>query len=206
MPTTRKQKKARKSRGVEMSPDIENLDMMLGGSHLEREESEDDNSSRRSNSPNLITHENNEENHYTNSREKRSSNSAENGHNSAGTDSSADFDRLSGELNLRISREMDDMINNVSAQIQRAINNAISSPVLTQIQNALQAGPGPLTQKDGTSRLRDRNDNPNTIRVRKLGAVLEVSQSVSVYVTKIQITLTTLGEIWRLPLWPSKHH
>ena len=36
MPTTRKQKKTRKSRGVEMSPDIENLDMMLGGSHLER--------------------------------------------------------------------------------------------------------------------------------------------------------------------------
>ena len=30
MPTTRKQKKARKSRGLEMLSDIENLDIMLG--------------------------------------------------------------------------------------------------------------------------------------------------------------------------------
>ena len=41
---------------------------------------------------------------------------------------------------------MDEMMNNVSAQIQRAINDAISSQVLQQIQNALKAGSGPLTQ------------------------------------------------------------
>ena len=103
MPTTRKQRKARKSRGVEMLTDIENLDFMVGGNHLEREESEYDNSSRISISPNLNTHENDEENHYPNSRENRSGNSAEYGHNSAGTDSSAEFNKLSGELNLRIS-------------------------------------------------------------------------------------------------------
>ena len=41
MPTTRKQKKARKSRGLEMLSDNENLDVMLGGnfSDVEREES-----------------------------------------------------------------------------------------------------------------------------------------------------------------------
>ena len=72
-----------------MLSDIESIDVMLGGNHLEREESEYDNSSRRSNSPNLNTHENDEENHYPNSRENRSNNSAEYGHNSAGTDSSA---------------------------------------------------------------------------------------------------------------------
>ena len=44
MPTTRKQKKARKSRGAEVLSDIENLDTMLGGSNLEREESEISNS------------------------------------------------------------------------------------------------------------------------------------------------------------------
>ena len=34
MPTTRKQKKARKSRGLEMLSDIENLDIMLGENHF----------------------------------------------------------------------------------------------------------------------------------------------------------------------------
>ena len=133
MPTTRKEKKARKSRGAEMSSDIEDLDIMLGGSHLEREENEHDVSSRRSNSPNI-----NEGNLHFNSKENRSNNSAESGHYSAGTDSSAEFNRLSGELNLRISREMDEMMNNVSAHIQRAINDSISSEVLPQIQNVLK--------------------------------------------------------------------
>ena len=35
MPTIRKQKKARKSRGLEMFSDIENLDIMLGGNHFD---------------------------------------------------------------------------------------------------------------------------------------------------------------------------
>ena len=35
---------------------------------------------------------------------------------------------------------MDDMLNNVSSQIQRAINEAINSQVLPQIQNAMMAG------------------------------------------------------------------
>ena len=80
----------------------------------------------------------------------RSSNSATYGHNSAGTDSSAEFNRLSGELSLRISREIDEVMNSVSAQIhqiQRAINDAISNQVLPQIQNALRGGSGPVTQK-----------------------------------------------------------
>ena len=38
MPTTRKQKKARKSRGLEMLSDIENLDIMLGENHFDRNE------------------------------------------------------------------------------------------------------------------------------------------------------------------------
>ena len=47
MPTTRKQKKARKSREAEMLSNIENLDIMLSGNHLEREESENSNFGRR---------------------------------------------------------------------------------------------------------------------------------------------------------------
>ena len=53
MPTTRKQKKARKSRGLEMLSDIENIDIMLGGNHFsarEREGSLNSNLLRRSRS------------------------------------------------------------------------------------------------------------------------------------------------------------
>ena len=65
---------------------------------------------------------------FSNTRENRSSNSATYGHNSPGTDSSAEFNRLSGEPNLRISREMDEVMNSVSVQNQRAKNDAISKP------------------------------------------------------------------------------
>ena len=52
MPTTRKQKKARKSRGTDILSDIEKLEIMLGGNHLERdEESEFSISGRRPDSP-----------------------------------------------------------------------------------------------------------------------------------------------------------
>ena len=40
MPTSRKQKKARKSRGLEMLSDIENLDIMLGENHFGTRERE----------------------------------------------------------------------------------------------------------------------------------------------------------------------
>ena len=61
MPTTRKQKsKARKSRETDILSDFENLDIMPGSSHLEREESELSNSVRRPESPSynaLVNHE-----------------------------------------------------------------------------------------------------------------------------------------------------
>ena len=57
------------------------------------------------------------------------------------------INRWASEINSRISREMDEMMNSVSVQIQRAINDAFSSQVLPQIQNALMAGSGHMTQK-----------------------------------------------------------
>ena len=47
MPTTRKQKKARKSRGPELLSDIETLDVVLGERHSERDISADSYSARR---------------------------------------------------------------------------------------------------------------------------------------------------------------
>ena len=120
---------------------------MLRGNHLEREESEYRSLSRSSNSPNFNVHEKNEGIHYPEPEENRSSNSAEYSHNAAGNFSIAEFTRLSGDPNLIISIETDEMMNSVSVQIHRAIIDAISSQVLPQIQNDLTTGSGSLTQK-----------------------------------------------------------
>ena len=68
MPLTRKQKKAGKSRGQEMLSDLENLDIMLGGSHFDREESEESILARRLRSDNGDISANNEENLHSNTR------------------------------------------------------------------------------------------------------------------------------------------
>ena len=61
--------------------------------------------------------------------------------------SQAEINKLSSELNYRISREMDEMMNSVNVQIQRAINDAISNQVLPQIQNVILVGSGRVTRK-----------------------------------------------------------
>ena len=69
------------------------------------------------------------------------------GQNSASVDSQAEINKLSSELNSRISREMDEMMNSVSSQIQRAINDAINNQVLPQIQDVIMAGSGQETRR-----------------------------------------------------------
>ena len=66
MRTTSKQKKERENRGREMLSDVENLDIMLGGNHFERKESEDSNLARRPESVSCNVSENSEENLYSN--------------------------------------------------------------------------------------------------------------------------------------------
>ena len=71
---------------------------------------------------------------------------ADHGQNSVGTNSNAGINRLLSELNSRLSRELDGMMSSVNTQIQRAINDAIGSQILPQIQTALYSGSGHLTQ------------------------------------------------------------
>ena len=150
MPTTRKQKKARKSRGLEMLSDIENIDIMLGENHFnarEREGSLNSNLPRRSRSFASNESENENGNVGRNQRNDHSRTNTEYDQNSVTANSSAEINRLSSELNSRISREMDEMMNSVSVQIQRAISEAISTQVLSQIQNVIMAGSGHGTRK-----------------------------------------------------------
>ena len=149
MPTTRKQKKARKSRGIEMLSDLENLDIMLGENHFNRNErdgSVSSNFGRRPGSTSADELGNSGENRHSVTRDIDPGNNANYGRNSIGGNSSAEINKLSSELNSRLSRELDDMMCSVNSQIQRAINDAISNQVLPQIQSALSAGSGHMTQ------------------------------------------------------------
>ena len=150
MPTTRKQKKARKSRGLEMLSEIENLDIMLGENRFdtrEREGSLNSNLSRRSRSFASNESVNEDGNMSRNQRTTNSRINVEFDRNSAMGNSSAEINRLSSELNSRISRELDEVMNSVSVQIQRAISDAISTQRLPQIQNVIMAGSGHGTKR-----------------------------------------------------------
>ena len=51
---------------------------------------------------------------------------------------------------------MGDFMSSVSSQIQRPINEAISDPILPQIQATLRSGQGPMPEEDWKYRLEDR--------------------------------------------------
>ena len=71
MPTTGKQKKAKKLKGLELLSDIENLDIKLGERHSERDESANSNSARSPESTTGDMFENNEEIMYLRHTEMR---------------------------------------------------------------------------------------------------------------------------------------
>ena len=129
-----------------MLSDIENLDIMLGERHSEREESVNSNLVRRPESANSNMFKNNEENLYLNHRKKGFGNDADPGQNSKSANSNAELNKMSSELNSRLSRETDEMMSSVNTQIQRAISDTISNQILPQTQNALKAGSGHVTQ------------------------------------------------------------
>ena len=89
-----------------------------------------------------------EENLYSDHRNSNVRSNANYGQNSADMNSQVEINRLSSELNFsRISREMDELMSNVSSQIQRAINEAINTQVLPKIQNVIVAGTGRETRR-----------------------------------------------------------
>ena len=133
-----------------MFSDTENLDIMLGENHfdlVEREESSNSNLARRPESANSNNFQNDGEDMHLNPRIINSGISTDSDRNSATANSSAEINRLSSELNCRISREMDEMMNSVNVHIQRAINDATSNQVLPHIPNVIMAGSGHMTKK-----------------------------------------------------------
>ena len=108
MPITRNQKKARKSRGIEMLSDIEYLDSMLGKNHFnrsKRDENLNSNCARRPESTIIEDgFENNDENRQLDSSDVDPSTNANYGQNSSEGNSSAEINKPSSELNSRLSR------------------------------------------------------------------------------------------------------
>ena len=99
--------------------DIENLDIMLGENHFktrEREGSSNSNLPRRSRSFVSNESENEDGNIGRNQRKNNSRTNTECYRNSVTANSSAEINRLSSELNSRISREMDEMMNSVRSR------------------------------------------------------------------------------------------
>ena len=119
---------------------------MLSERHSEREESANSNSARRPERVTSYMFENNAESVYLNNVEARPGVSTSQDQNSAGVNSNAEINKLSIELNSRLSREIDDMMNSVNIQIQRAVSDEISNQIMPHIQNALKARLGHLTQ------------------------------------------------------------
>ena len=149
MSTSRKQKKARKPRESDMLSDIENLDILLAGiTETEREESEPSNFGTRPDSPCYDASMNQNTNSHSNSREAEVRTYDQNRNQSVReADSSSEFNRLSGELNQRITQELGDFLSTVSSQIQKAINEATSYQPLPQIQATLRSGQGQMPER-----------------------------------------------------------
>ena len=63
------------------------------------------------------------------------------------TDSNSEFNRLTGELNQRITQGMGDLLSIVSSQIQKDINETISDQIWPQIQATLRSVQGRMLER-----------------------------------------------------------
>ena len=193
MPTTKQ--KARKSRGLEMFSDIENLDVMLGENHFSNVEREENLNSNLAGRPESVV-----SNNFENDNEEMCSNrnlgaNADYGQNSASGSSSAEFNKLSSELNSRLSRDLDEMMGSVNTQIQSSISDAISNQILPQIQTALNAGSGHLTQNRWNVPSERPESIPKKLMVRRPRQIQEVNTAtiIKMMVNPICVFTTILN-------------
>ena len=129
-----------------MLSDIENLDVMLGGNHFSDVDSKESLNSNLAGRPESAASNNFETENGEMCSNRNLGANADYVQNSSSGNSSAEINRLSSELNSTLSRALDEMMGSLNTQIQRAISDAISNQILPQIQTALTAGSGHLTQ------------------------------------------------------------
>ena len=135
MPSTRRQKaKARKSRELDLLADYGNMDIMLGDGNSNSIERELDS---------LINAPDRQQDFQSFPNKENSSQENEirdiNNRNEPTGESRLieSINTLSGEMNARMSREMESMMDFMQTQISRAINSAISERIIPEIQNMM---------------------------------------------------------------------
>ena len=145
MPSTRKQKaQARKSRELDILSDYGNMDVMLGdrnSNSLERELGSLINASDGQRDYRSFP---NRENSFQENEIRDISNRNEPVREERLVES---INTLSGEMNARMSREMETMMDFMQNQISRTINCAISERIIPEIQNMVEKLP--LNQHGG---------------------------------------------------------
>ena len=136
MPSTRRQKaKARKSRELDMLSDYGNMDVMLGDGNSNSIERDLDA---------LINVPDGRRDYRSFSNRENSSQENEirdiDSRNEPVRESRLieSINTLSGEINARMSREMEAMMDLMQSQITRAISSAISERVIPEIQNMVE--------------------------------------------------------------------
>ena len=144
MPSTRRQKaKSRKSRELDMLSDYDNMDIMLGGGNSNSIERELDN---------LINVPDRQQDFQSFPNKENSSQEIEirniDSRNEPVRESRLmeSINMLSGEMNARMSREMEAMVDLMQSQFSRAISSAISERIIPEIQNMVENLP--LSQHD----------------------------------------------------------
>ena len=135
MPSTRRQKaKAKKSRELDMLSDYGNMEIMLGcgnSNSIERElDSPINVPDRQQDLQSFPNRENSSQENEIRNIDNRNEPIGE----SRFTES---IDTLSGEMNARMSREMESMMEFLQTQISRAINSAISERIIPEIQSMM---------------------------------------------------------------------
>ena len=165
-----------------MLSDIENLDIMLDENHFnsrQRDESLNSNLARMPESAVSNDFENEGENTHLNPGIANLGLITDFDQISATVNSNAEINIMSSELNSRISREMDEMMNSVTLRIQRTISDAISNQVLAQIQNAIMAGSRYSTNKGWNVPVERPETNPEGLQGEKArnGLRSELTQS-----------------------------
>ena len=131
MPSTRRQKtKTRKSRDADLLSDIENLDVMLGSPHFGdiegdiRDGFEDRNERQSTSQENEIRSENRSDGHM---------------HPSVTENIERRFENMTSEMKTRLSQEKDGLMFSLNTQIQRALDSAVNSQLIPQIQSSIRA-------------------------------------------------------------------
>ena len=135
MPYTRRQKaKARKSRELDMLSDYGNMDIMLGDGNSNSIERELDSLI---NVPDRQQYLHSFPNRENSSQENEIRNIDNRNEPIGESRLMESINTLSGEMNARMSREMESMMDFMQTQISRAINSAISERIIPEIQSMM---------------------------------------------------------------------